>query len=104
MLWPLATTAPAPLISGWATSFVGAAVLGTVIWAGSAPRTRAVGSPALGRTAMPPAFRAEQERLALQAAAVNQAECRTRAGAGDEAVEGLPPHCGDGPCGCLLYT
>jgi hypothetical protein len=34
--------------------------------------------------------RFEQERLALPAAAVNQAECRTSAGSGDEAVEGMP--------------
>src|SRR5450759_2992283 len=53
MLTPDLTTRPAPLISGWTISVVGAAVLGTVIWAGLAPSTTTVGSPALGRTATP---------------------------------------------------
>jgi len=34
--------------------------------------------------------RLEQERLALPTAAVHQAECRTPAGPGDEAVESMP--------------
>src|SRR5665811_1194168 len=53
MFWPALTTGPAPLISGWMISFVGAAVLGTVITAALAPSTFAVGSPALGGTAAP---------------------------------------------------
>src|SRR5665647_296907 len=53
MVWPDLTTGPEPLISGWTTSFVGAAVLGTVMMAALAPSTMAVGNPALGGTATP---------------------------------------------------
>ena len=56
MRWPDLTTAPRPLSSGWTTNFTGAGVLGTVIWAGLAPSTMTVGSPAFGWTVTPPAF------------------------------------------------